>query len=303
MVLFDIVKEEQLSSLTITPGSTLGGDDDTRLEPDNYWIELIGRTTKGSLSGGSSPAFSATAGDDLVKTLTLNLGGSLNAITNTSVKNIKRLAQLEYGEEIMADGYWSLGFGGAFPAFLFSNGVRFKHAFETLANLTTGSPTSQSGTKIDYFLRKYPRQGRGVKPVGFPVIKTVKTDLVSVSGRKLVANLNSGNLLRHMLIVPSSGTLINSVEVSIADGEDVLRDTPWEYLRELNKRDHFFDAREAASGFGAFSFPNLVTDKGAIGKLELYADINSESGGAVTVVTLERMNPRDEAALLAKIAQ
>ena len=303
MVLFDVVKEEQLSSLTITPGSTLGGDDDTRIDPDNYWIELVGRATNGTFTGGTSPAWDSDAGDALVSALTLNLGGSVNPITNTSVKNLKRLAQLEYGEEVMADGYWSLAFGGAFPAFLFENGIRFKHSFDTLANLTTGSPTSQSGTKIDYFLRKFPRQGRPGNTVGFPVIKTVTKDVQSVEGRKVIADLNSGNLLRHMLVIPSSGTLINSLEVSIADGEDILRDVPWEYLRELNKRDYFFDSREAATGFGALSFPNLITDKERVGKLQLFADIESEADGQITVVTMERMNPRDEGVILSKIAQ
>lgn len=298
MVLFDLVKDEKLG-LSITPGATLGGSSDERLDPDNFWVELYAKVTKGTFTGGTSPAWSATAGDRLVKELALHLGGSLTPI-KASVQNLKRLALLEHGEEIQADGYFGLNFGGAFPAFLFKNGVRMKHEFETLANLTTGSPTSQSGTRIDYYCRKFPRQGRP-KAVGFPIIKTVEKDLQSVAGRRLVADLNSGNLLRHMLIIPSSGTLLNRVEVSIANGEDVLREHEWDVLREQNKRDYYFDAIEPATGFGAYSFPNMHTDRDAVGKLELYADVNSEASGKVTIVTMERMNPADEAKLLAKL--
>lgn len=305
MVVLDRHKEELLTALQMTPGATLGGSDAIRIDADNYWSRLVMKVTLGTLSGGSSPAWAADAGDRLIKELTVNLGGSLNLITRTSVVDLKRFTQLEFGEEVMADGYMAFDFFGQFPAFLYENGITFKPTYETLANLTTGSPTSQAGTKIEWYLRKFPIQGKPPRPVGFPIIKTEAKDLPSLTGRKQVVNLNSGNLLRHLLIKPSSGTLITDVELSLADGEDVLYAHDWTTLRELNKLQYYFDAREAAGGYAAYTFgPSpLPTDKAVLGqKLDLYATVVSEASGKITVVTFEHMTPPAEAFLLQKIA-
>jgi hypothetical protein len=231
------------------------------------------------------------------------MGGSVTPI-NASIEDLKRIMLLETGEEIQTDGYFTLPFRGAFPWFLLKNGVRLQGDFAALADITTGSPTSQSGTKVDFWIKKFPRQGAPKPVVGWPVIKTFEKDLASIAGEKLVHELNSGNLLQHVLIMPSSGTLINSVKVQIDDGDDVLRDLPWDVLREENKKQFFLDSIQPASGFAALSFPGLLnTDKGAVGKLHLTADINSEAGGKIRVVTVERMNPAEEAGLLKKLQQ
>lgn len=300
-LLANLVKDVPLGKKLDALGNTLGGDLHLEIEPDNYWVELYMKATAGTLAGGTTPAFAADAMDRLVKKLTFNFGGSLNPI-QASILNLKRLYMLEHGEELPADGYAYIPFGGAFPAHVFANGLRLQHEFETLANLTTGSPTSQSSTKVEWFARQFPRIGKPGNVVGYPKIKTIEKDLVSVAGRKEVVNLNTGDLLRHMLIIPSSGTLINEVEVSIGDGEDVLRKHKWADLREQNKKDYFFDAVQPAAGFTAYSFPNLPTDKGAVGRLSLFADVNSEASGKVTVVTMERMHPGDEAKIMAKLS-
>lgn len=296
-----IVKQYPLGKSVDAP-SALGSSRDLSMEPDNYWVELQARVTLGSLVGGSSPAWAADAGDRLVKEFIMNLGGSLNPI-KASARNLKILHLLDHGEELPADGYLYLPFRGAFPAHVFENGIKFSHVFESLANLTTGSPTSQTGTKVDWSARIFPRQGKPEEVRGFPIIKTFEVDLQSVAGRKVVLNLNSGNKLKHLLMIPSSGTLVNRVEVSVANGEDVWRDVAWAELAQQNKKDYFLDAAEGAAGWRAFTFPSIPTGKNAVGRLDLWADINGEASGKMTVVTLEYMSTQDEQKLLAKLVE
>lgn len=224
------------------------------------------------------------------------------------MKALKDWAFLEHGEEIQTDGYFRLPFGGAHPLFMFNSGVRVQGSYASLADVTTGSPTSQSGTQIEFYVKKFPRQGNpravGLPITGWPIIKTFEKDLKDIAGEKEIHILNSGNLLRHVIIYPSSGTLLNSTKIEVDDGNDVIDDLPWHLHREEDKTTRFFDAIQPAGGFAAYSFNHLLpTTKSMVGKLALKADINSEANGKVTVVTVERMNPAEEAALVKKVAE
>ncbi len=259
------------------------------LPRQHFYMRLRFKVTLGTLSGGSSPAFTATAANDLIQRMELVIGGQLT-VRNLSFNDLRKLNLLTYKDTTPSAGYayMDLGF---LPSFLFTS-LDLIVTFAQLSTITTGSPTGTSGTTVAIYAREQVNVGQ--KPANVPLVihKTLQADLSLKTGDQDI-DIRDGQVLQALLVIPDAATtpdsLINSVSI-VQDGIKFLRAAePWGDLREENKADFELDdvqTKWAVVNFDVFGDGSQALRTKDMDTLQLRLNVNSQANGTVRLVLL-----------------
>lgn len=264
----------------------------TRVElPRNHFYNRLRfAVTKGTLSGGAGGAYVADAGDEFIKNMELVIGGQMTK-DRLSFQDLKKLNLLTYRDNEPGEGYGFLDLG-MLPSHLFTS-LDLNITWEALANLNDGDRTSAGDSFVDIQARETLNQGQEIGDVPLVLHKT-KTKNVADTDGEIEIDLRTGNVLQAVLVVPSSGTLVNHVDV-LQDGTKYHRKKEiWDDLREDNKLEFELDALPsgwATLNFDAFGEGSQALRTRQMESLDLVADINSEANAEIRVVTVEIAQP------------
>lgn len=247
------------------------------------------RVVKGTFTGGSSPAWVANAGNKLITriemTLTLNQGGVITK-DNLSMEDLRRLNLLQYKDTMAAEGYAYLDLGRLPTHALVSCELLLSWA--ALTAVTTGTPTSTTGTYADIVRMEEVNTGQPVKGIPLVLRKSITADAGGKTEVKV--DVRSGNVLQAVMIVPSSSTLITDVSV-VQDGIKYhLSKEEWATLREENKADFELDAIQsdfAVINFDKFGDGSQALRTAEMNTLELVFTVANEASQTIRVVPIE----------------
>lgn len=261
------------------------------IKPQHFLHRLRLKVVKGTFVGGSSPAWVANAGNKIVSNIAveITLKGSGQIVKdNLSFEDLRRLNLLQYKDVPASEGYAYLDFH-RLPVHALAN-VDLKITWGALSALTTGSPTSTTGTYL--YLRALEEVNQG-QPAAMPPLFLRKTYTLDAGSKTEVKHdLQTGNIVHAVVVVPSSSTLIQSASV-VQDGiKTHITPETWADLREENKADFELDAVQ--SDFGVLNFDlfgegsqALRTD--GMDTLELVFATASEAGQSIRIVVIERV--------------
>jgi hypothetical protein len=178
------------------------------------------RWKAGTLAGGSSPVWISTAGDKAVKGVQLIANGS-KYIKNLSWTEYQVVAQLN-GETQIA-GTTSAGYNKLYftdpnipqakplPAWLFTS-LELRMATDIIANLTTGSPTSQTGTVVDVSLLESKYNGEDLK--AFKVLmekRSSRESYLTATGEKKLEHERVYEISDYIYEADDNATLSNTI--------------------------------------------------------------------------------------------
>lgn len=261
------------------------------IQPQHFLHRLRLKAVKGTFVGGSSPAWVAGAGNKLIANIAveLTLKGSGQIVKdNLSFEDLRRLNLLQYKDTPAAEGYAYLDFH-RLPVHALAN-VDLKLTWGTLASLTTGSPTGTTGTYL--YLRALEEVNEG-QPVGGMPLYLRKTHVLQANSvGEVKHDLNTGNIVQAVLVVPSSATLIQSVSV-LQDGiKQHITPETWADLREENKADFELDAVQADFGvlnFDLFGEGSQAIRTDGMDTLELIFATAAEASQTIRIVVIERV--------------
>lgn len=261
------------------------------IQPQHFLHRLRMKVVKGTFVGGSSPAWVANAGNKLVANIAveLTLKGSGQIVKdNLSFEDLRRLNLLQYKDTLASEGYAYLDFH-RLPVHALAN-VDLHITWGSLSALTTGTPTSTTGTYL--YLRALEEVNEG-QPVGGMPLYLRKTYVLQANNVSEVKHdLNSGNIVQAVLVVPSSSTLITSASV-LQDGikHHSTPDT-WADLREENKADFELAAVQtdfAIVNFDVFGEGSQAARTDGMDTLELVFATAAEASQTIRIVVIERV--------------
>jgi hypothetical protein len=264
----------------------------TRVElPRNHFYNRLRlAVTKGTLSGGSGGSYVADAGDKFIKNIELVIGGQMTK-ERLSMQDLKKLNLLTYRDNEPGEGYAFLDLG-MLPSHLFTS-LDLHITWEDLANLNDGDRTSAGDSYVDIQARETLNEGQDIGDVPLVLHKTTIKDVANKSG-EVTIDLRTGNVLQAALVIPSSTSLINHIDI-LQDGTKYHRKKEiWDDLREDNKLEFELDNAPsdwAVLNFDAFGEGSQALRTKQMESLDLVADINSESDGEIRVVTVEIAQP------------
>ncbi|MHB8633021.1 MAG: hypothetical protein ACYDBQ_03505 [Thermoplasmatota archaeon] len=239
----------------------------------------------GNLVGGAGPAFIADAADLMVQNLQLVIGGQLTK-DNLSMADLRRLNILQYKQTLPDAGYAYLDLG-RLPTHAFTS-LELVVQYAPVQSITTGNPTDMTGAYLEIKRLEELNVGQPVK--GIPLVLR-KTQVVQANAVTNVRqDIRSGNVLQAVLIIPSSSTLIQAIDV-VQDGVKYhLAGETWGDLREENKADFELDVLQADFGvvnFDKFGNGTQALRTAEMNTLEFVFTTNSEANGTIRLVPIE----------------
>lgn len=211
--------------------------------------------TLGTLSGGSSPAFVTAAADKIFTNIQLQ-SDIYGTLKNGSYSEFKTKYQIRNFNNALPAGTHVLEFESPVDgSFATSGNYRsdFLHLYpsdlsqqidlvlnvQTLANLTTGSPTSTSGTQVN--ITSFEERAPAIRAAeaGFQPLYEVAFPPTSLgSSAQIPVNLPQGYLYRNVLTEAYDGTTLSD---SLITGYEVMKDndtdivnTKWKDQQQLN---------------------------------------------------------------------
>lgn len=283
----------RVKTLAVQSNALFGQEVPVNLPRQHFYVRLTLLAVLGTLAGGSSPAWVAGAANKLVKNLRLEIGGTLSA-RNLTFEDLRKVNLLTYKDVAPAAGYAFMDLG-LLPSHLFPSLVLYV-TFDTLANLTTGSPTSAAGTELRIRSKEVINAGQSPANVPLVVHKVIEKDLVSLTGDQPI-DIRDGNRIQALIVIPSSTTLLNHLTV-MQDGIKPWRhQDPYAVIQEENRADFELDA--TPTDFAVINFDQgdgVPLDSKQTDTLELIANINSEASGKVRVLVIEQQAPPAKAA-------
>lgn len=263
-----------------------GGQSRISIPRQHFMRRLRLKVTKGTFTGGSSPAWVASAGNKLITRIELSLGGQLTK-DNLSFEDLRRLNLLQYRDNAGSEGYAYLDLG-RLPTHALTSSVDLIITWAALSSVTTGTPTTTVNTYLEVARLEELNEGQSVAGIPLVLRKTVTLGASSVTEAKV--DVRSGNILQAVMIVPSSTTLITDVSV-IQDGVKYhVAAEAWADLREENKADFELDALQ--TDFAVVNFDKLgdgsqALRTGPMNTLEFRFTTASEAGGSIRLVPIE----------------
>lgn len=181
---------------------------------------IILRWKAGTLAGGSSPAWVATAGDLAVKGVQLVANGS-KYIKSLSWKEYQVIAQLN--GELQTTGTLTTGYNKLFftdpnipeakplPAWLF-NSLELRFASDIIATLCTGSPTSQTGTVVEVSLLESKYNGEDLSKFKILMEKrSSRSAYGTATGEKTFEHERVYKIADYLFEADDNGTLSNTI--------------------------------------------------------------------------------------------
>lgn len=249
------------------------------------------RVNKGTFVGGTSPAWVASAGNKLITRIELSIGGQVTK-DNLSFEDLRRLNILQYRDNLASEGYAYLDLG-RLPSHKFTS-LELIVTWAALTAVTTGTPTSTTGTYVDIVRMEELNVGQATDGIPLVLRKTQSIGASSTTApdRK---DIRSGNVLQAIVIIPSSTTLISTVSV-IQDGVKYhVAAESWADLREENKADFELDAVQtdfAVINFDKFGDGSQALRTMDMNTLELEFVTASEAGGSIRLVLIEVATPQ-----------
>jgi hypothetical protein len=267
-----------------------GGQSRVAIPRQHFLSRLRLKVVKGTFTGGTSPAFIASAGNKLITRMELVIGGQLTK-DNLSFEDLRRLNLLQYRDTAGTEGYAYLDLG-RLPTHAFTS-LELLITWAALSTVTTGTPTTTVNTYVDVTRMEELNVGQDVKGIPLVVRKSITAAANSITEVKV--DLRSGNVLQAVMIVPSSSTLIQSVSV-IQDGVKYhLTAEAWADLREDNKADFELDALPsdfAVINFDKFGDGSQALRTGPMNTLEFVFATASEASQSIRLVPIEVAVPQ-----------
>lgn len=274
-----------------------GGDVVGPLPTDHFLRALKIRVVKGTLSGGTSPAWVAGAEDKLVKSISLYAeGGKLFKKMNW--EEMQQLCIANHEKQ-------SAGFGKLFfvdpkipeaeplPTWRFTS-LTLEVEWESLTNaaITTGDPTGQTGTKLVLTGIENDFDGEKITlwPVLIEVVRT-KYDFGANEGAQVINHERSNNVKAYLYAIDDAGTLSDSIidKISVISRKSTGTNIHYDAIelveiKEENK--NAFLGNALATGYFMVEFPDGLKTRDFT---SLKSELNIPSAGTkVGVRVMER---------------
>lgn len=267
------------------------------LPTDHFLRALKLRVVKGTLSGGTSPAWVAGAEDKLVKSITLFAEGT-KYFKKMSWEEMQQLCIANH--EKQTAGHGKLFFvdpkveeAQPLPTWRFTS-LTLEVEWESLtaATITTGTPTGQTGTKL--VLTGIESDWDGEKIADWPVLVEVvrtKHDFGANTGYQVINHERSNVVVAFLLAIDDNGTLSDTIMDKIriiarkAGGTIIPYDEiELADVKEENK--NAFQGNALATGYFMIEFPGGLNTRDFT---SLKSELNIPSAGTkVGVRVMER---------------
>jgi hypothetical protein len=244
---------------TVYPAVVLDGQYGQTIEVDLYKVDLVHEyimnVVEGTLNGGTSPAWTVSATNPIITHVSIYADNE--PIFDSDYQLFMEEAKLfrNYAPNglngMLAMGVQDLSQKGkvftltAFPSYKFSQ-IKMKLTIAPLANITSGSPTSTTGTTL-YLQEQVTPYAAIPRPNGklMPVMQTKKLQIsspLSLSGiNDLTEFLSKDGAYAYILFASMTGSAVNYSNLS----NSIISEMKLEINNSVTKFDDYFSILQA----------------------------------------------------------